>query len=115
MSESRPVRITIEGRARENTYDRRWLAVHLDSVAWGCLSIPKDDPNVSVEWLPESRDWRDGDVVQTPHNQRTLTRLKGRWLWCGTSNESATDSYVNGRIADGVYVILRYQAGEADQ
>ena len=109
MSKRRPVRITLEGEARDS--GDRYLDARVEGIAMGGdLTIDTLSPSVTVEWLPESHEWRDGDVLQSPHNQQTLTI--GRRLWCGTSNESATDLYVDERVADGVYVILRYQADE---
>ena len=112
MSESRPVRITIEGEARDtgNGYlEARFRGLnHRGSVTVGVNS-----PNVSVEWLP-FYNWTKGDVTQyTPvPDGHVAVRKFDQWYVDG--DPRYTDKEVSMLVENGTFRILRYQAGEEE-
>ena len=115
MSELRPVRITIEGVATPS-HDERHLEVR-NPEGWDWLArVVSAAPGVTVEWLPEPYDWRDGDVVQCTlvNAGHVAGRRFGQWL-TNTNGHTFTDDEMSRLVNGGTYRVLRYQAGEEEQ
>jgi hypothetical protein len=104
------VRVTIEGecRADEPSY------LSLEYGDRNLCRVRHDDPRVTVEWLPDQRDWRDGDVVRD--GARVWVRHpdgKGGHIWRTTSGKVTLSDHVpTAWVNSAGATVLRYQADE---
>ena len=108
----RPARVTIEARVTEEL-GSLWVDTG-PTPTFAPLTINLDRKGVTVEYLPEPREWRDGDVVQYK-TYGVAERMGGAWYLAGREGEWEADPAISTDVKLGSARVLRYQAGEEQE